>query len=57
MTDEQVAKTNTEIAKLIAETAKINTENKLYPVIVLATIVGGAAALITAIAGAMRVLA
>ncbi|MET3601109.1 hypothetical protein [Martelella mangrovi] len=37
MDQAQLTKINAEIAKLMAETAKINRENLFYPVIVTAT--------------------
>ena len=43
-------KIQAEIAKLIAETAKIINETKYYPMIVLATIIAASVALIATLA-------
>lgn len=53
----QLAKIYTEIEKMRAETSKIQAEARYYPYIMMLGGMGGVAALITAIFGAVKVLA
>lgn len=44
MAEREAQKIDAEIAKLIAETSKINSENRFYPVMVAAALLGAGAA-------------
>lgn len=52
-----IVKAEAEIAKMMAETAKLNREGRWYPVQLAAIIIGSAAALGTAIVTAIKALA
>lgn len=49
----EIEKLRSEISKLIAETSKINRETHWYPVVVAGSIIGGTAAILTAIAAVL----
>lgn len=47
MTEAELAKINTEIAKLIAETSKLNRESAWYPIVVATGLIGAVAIITT----------
>ncbi|EDR7342118.1 hypothetical protein QE95_003850 [Salmonella enterica subsp. salamae] len=47
MTEAQLAKVNAEIAKLIAETGKLNRESTWYPIVVASGLIGAVATITT----------
>lgn len=51
MTPETARKVEAEIAKLMAETAKINAEARWYPFVVLASVFGAAMAAVKLLGG------
>lgn len=50
-------KTEAEIAKLLAETGKLNTENRWYPLVVGAALFGAGSVFATALVGLLKVFA
>lgn len=50
-----IIKAEAEIAKMMAETAKLNREGRFYPLIVASTIVGASAALATAVVALTKI--